>query len=174
MPASCAPALHSRALLALALLGGRCRSLQHVAGSRMPSNATSGPHRALQHEPVKAHCSLVDVVRAMPPGSAELERYVTAVYGELADAAVRRRRLAWFAACLHHDVDVLWERELPRALRACAWPRYARRHGDVYRVLSPVSQVPLTSLHFTPSPLISHLSPPPLPRLTGSGYAVDL
>ncbi|KAJ1627466.1 hypothetical protein T492DRAFT_876623, partial [Pavlovales sp. CCMP2436] len=123
-----APALRARSLLALALLGnarvlpGSCESgaVQRLASVARPrrNNATSGAHRALQHEPGEAHCSLVDVVRAMPPGSAELERYVTAVYGELADAAVRRRRLAWFEAYLLDEVDVLFESQLPRALRA--------------------------------------------------------
>jgi hypothetical protein len=89
-------------------------------------------------------CSLSDVVRAMPPGSPELERYTAAVYGRLSNAGHRRRRLKWFAAYLKDEVEVLWERQLPRALRACAWPKTARRPEDVYRMHSHASQVPGT------------------------------
>ena len=71
---------------------------------------------------VMSLCTLSDISRALPPGSAALDEYLKGVYG-----GSPSRSWSWEAA------DVVHERLLPALLRAgCVWPAGPSGRGSVY------------------------------------------
>ena len=72
----------------------------------------------------------------MPAGSAALEAYLEKVYGRAPSAGAARARAAAWA---WDRVELVWERHLPRELRAAcarAWPCDPVGFGSVYRAHS--------------------------------------
>ena len=81
-------------------------------------------------------CGLANLTAAMPAGSAALEAYLEKVYGRAPSAGAARARAAAWA---WDRVELVWERHLPRELRAAcarAWPCDPVGFGSVYRAHS--------------------------------------
>lgn len=118
-----------------------------IAGRRERARARHDKHELLRVRALQAQgfdpslCTLANITKALAPGTAALERYLSGVYGPEHDRAKRKARGLWFAEHLRERVQVIYEKLLPRELtRQCTWPTVPQGRGDVHRSLLSLAQ----------------------------------